>query len=174
MLPAASHFSAIYYFLVGSFLSWNPLYSILSSLKTSSLSVPHLLEQWSVPPNPTVLSPFYRWQTLGKGKIDTLTKIADRKGKKRVRTHISDFHLSPFHFPHASFETAWCLAYFHLTDAHVKRDAYRNAPDNTRQFSARTYSKWMLMAQFNIKCISLRSTEERVGDKKPENSEWVW
>lgn len=124
-------------------------------LKTLSLKVPHILEQWSIQPDPPVLSPFYRWQNLDEGEVDSLTKIAEIvKGKKSVRTHISDFHLSLFQFPHTAFETAWCLAHFHLTDAHVRRDAYRYAPDNTRQFSARTYSKWMLMAQFNIKCIA--------------------
>lgn len=68
---------------------------------------------------------------------------------------VSDSQLCQFPFLSTTFEAAWRLADFHLTDGHMRNDAYREAPDNTRKFIAKTYSKCILVAFSKVKGIAL-------------------
>ena len=83
------------------------------------------------------------------------SKRAELASGRTVVECVSDSQLCQFPFPSTTFEAAWRLADFHLTDGHMRDDAYREAPDNTRKFIAKTYSKCILEAFSKVKGIAL-------------------
>lgn len=83
-----SQVSPVYYVLAASFLFWSLLYSILSSqgiITQGSSCIGAVVSS----AKSTTVTPFYRLENLGEGKVDNLTKIAEIVKRRKGLEHMS-------------------------------------------------------------------------------------